>query len=77
MLPVDAWLDEKPYREVFDDVVHAKVSRRRAHASVALHAGELLNAWGGQRGGVAVEAAFPGLQIPVSTIFSPLDRRRT
>lgn len=32
MLSIDAWLDEKPYKEIYDGVVHEKVSPQRTHA---------------------------------------------
>ena len=32
MLSIDAWLDEKPYKELYGGVVHEKVSPQRTHA---------------------------------------------
>ncbi|HEY1728034.1 MAG TPA: Uma2 family endonuclease [Candidatus Baltobacteraceae bacterium] len=55
MLSIDAWLDEKPYKELFDGVVHEKVSPQRGHGEIMLNVGILLKAWGGDRGSVAME----------------------
>ena len=55
MLSIDAWLDEKPYREVYDGVIHEKVSPQNAHGKVALRVGRLLEDWAGRRGDVSVE----------------------
>ena len=55
MLSIDAWLDEKPYKELYDGVVHEKVSPQRAHGVIMLKVGTLLTAWAGDRGDVAVE----------------------
>ena len=55
MLSIDAWLDEKPYKELYDGVVHEKVSPQRTHAIVAAHLAGSLKAWAGRRGEVGVE----------------------
>jgi len=55
MLSIDAWLDEKPYKELYDGVVHEKVSPQRAHGKVVQRIGRLLEDWGGSRGDVAPE----------------------
>lgn len=55
MLSIDAWLDEKPYKELFDGVVHEKVSPRHAHGVIMLDVGILLKAWGEELGSVAME----------------------
>jgi len=55
MLSIDAWLDEKPYREVYDGTIHEKVSPQSAHGIVASYIPELLRAWGRGRGMVASE----------------------
>ncbi|MGA3037247.1 MAG: Uma2 family endonuclease [Vulcanimicrobiaceae bacterium] len=55
MLSIDAWLDEKPYKELYDGVVHEKVSPMFAHGILMLKVGGLLSSWAGDRGAVAVE----------------------
>ena len=55
MLSIDAWLDEKPYKELYDGVVRAKVSPQSDHAKVALGCGILFSRWAGARGDVGVE----------------------
>lgn len=55
MLSIDAWLDEKPYKELYDGVVHAKVSPQRIHGKVVVRLSRLLDDWGGSRGDVASE----------------------
>lgn len=55
MLSIDAWLDEKPYKELYDGMVHEKVSPRSDHAKVALQCGILLARWAGALGDVGVE----------------------
>jgi len=55
MLSIDAWLDEKPYKELYDGVVHEKVSAQRTHAIVAVHLAGRLEAWADRRGEVGVE----------------------
>ena len=55
MLSIDAWLDEKPYKELYDSVVHEKVSPQADHSQVALECGILLKQWAGTRGKVGVE----------------------
>lgn len=55
MLSIDAWLDEKPYKELYDGVVHEKVSPQRSHAIIAGEMYSLLRQWGRQRGDVGIE----------------------
>jgi Uma2 family endonuclease len=55
MLSIDAWLDEKPHKELYDGVVHEKVSPQRIHAKIELRIGRLLEDWGGDRGDVGSE----------------------
>ena len=77
MLSIDAWLDEKPYREVFDGAIHEKVSPRVAHSLVCLHAGRLLSDWAGRRGVVGVEMRVylePGVTLVPDVAFITLDR---
>lgn len=55
MLSIDSWLDEKPYREVFDDVIHEKVSPQPSHGFVAFRMCRLLDDWANRRGVAGVE----------------------
>ena len=55
MLSIDAWLDEKPYKELYDGVVHEKVSPQRIHAKISGRLFTLFEKWGGNRGDVGVE----------------------
>jgi Uma2 family endonuclease len=55
MLSIDAWLDEKPYKELYDGVVHEKVSPQLDHGRVAAQLIVLLAAWAGERGDVVPE----------------------
>ncbi|MBV8600760.1 MAG: Uma2 family endonuclease [Candidatus Eremiobacteraeota bacterium] len=55
MLSIDAWLDEKPYKELYDGAVHEKVGPQRAHALVSRAIIVLLDAWGGGFGEVGPE----------------------
>jgi Uma2 family endonuclease len=55
MLSVDAWLDEKPYKELYDGVVHEKVSPLRTHGRVMGEIYMLLRAWSRGRGDVSLE----------------------
>ena len=55
MLSIDAWLDEKPYKELYDGVVHEKVSPQLDHGRVAGQLIILLAAWAGERGDVVPE----------------------
>src|SRR5580704_6827342 len=55
MLSIDSWLDEKPYREVYDDVIHEKVSPQPSHGFVASRMSRLLDDWGSRRGKTGVE----------------------
>ncbi len=55
MLSIDAWLDEKPYKEIYDGRIHPKVSPKFDHGLVAAQISHVLTEWAGSRGGVAVE----------------------
>ena len=55
MLSIDAWLDEKPYKELYDSVVHEKVSPQLDHSRVAGQLIVLLAAWAHGRGDVVPE----------------------
>lgn len=55
MLSIDAWLDEKPYKELYDGVVREKVSPQSDHSLVMLRFGRLLDDWAAGRGWVGVE----------------------
>lgn len=55
MLSVDAWLDEKPYKELYDGRVHEKVSPQSDHSRIMLRFGRLLDDWATGRGWVGVE----------------------
>ena len=55
MLSIDAWLDEKPYKELYDGVVHEKVSPQSAHGIVAFQIAKLLDSWSQRRGWVVPE----------------------
>jgi len=77
MLSIDAWLDEKPYREVYDGTIHAKVSPQLAHGIVASYIPELLRAWAGRRGTVAVELRVylaPGTTLVPDIAFISRER---
>ena len=50
-----SWLDEKPYKEIFDGRIHEKVSPKRTHGIVQGRIVSLLSAWGGGRGDIVVE----------------------
>ena len=55
MLSIDAWLDEKPYKELYDGVVHEKVSPQRTHALVCGEIFSLLRECARERGEIGVE----------------------
>ncbi len=55
MLSIDAWLDEKPYKEAYDGAIHPKVSSRSTHAIVAGELYAALRAWGSATGSTGVE----------------------
>jgi Uma2 family endonuclease len=55
MLSIDAWLDEKPYKELYDGVVHEKVSPQSDHAVIVLECAILIKEWGRRRGETGVE----------------------
>jgi len=50
MLYTDAWLDEKPYKEIYDGRVHPKVSPQLRHMLVQGTVIALLFEWGRERG---------------------------
>lgn len=77
MLSIDAWLDEKPYREVYDGVIHEKVSPELPHAQVALRVARLLEDWGARRGAVGVEVRVhlaPGTTLVPDVAFFARER---
>jgi Uma2 family endonuclease len=45
-----AWLDERPYKEIYDGRIHPKVSPKRDHSLVQVAIGSMLLAWGCDRG---------------------------
>jgi Uma2 family endonuclease len=55
MLSIDAWLDEKPYKELYDRVVYEKVSPQRTHAVVVAELFSALREWARGRGEAGVE----------------------
>jgi len=55
MLSIDAWLDEKPYKELYDGMVHEKVSPQSDHSRIMLRFGRLLDDWAADRGWVGAE----------------------
>jgi Uma2 family endonuclease len=55
MLQNDAWLDEKPYKEVYDGQVHPKVSPQRKHSLVQGAIVALILDWGRERGDTGTE----------------------
>ena len=55
MLSIDAWLDEKPYKELYDSAVHEKVSPQYDHGKVVFQIEKLLEAWSPGRGDFAAE----------------------
>ena len=55
MLQTDAWLDEKPYKEIYDGRLHVKVSPQRMHALVQGAVTALLLDWGRDRGDAGPE----------------------
>jgi Uma2 family endonuclease len=72
MLSIDAWLDEKPYREVYDGTIHEKVIPQLAHGIVAAELVMQLGHWAGQRGAVAVELRVylsPGVTLVPDVAF--------
>jgi Uma2 family endonuclease len=40
------WLDERPYKEIYDGRIHPKVSPKRDHSLVQVAIGSILFAWG-------------------------------
>jgi Uma2 family endonuclease len=50
-----AWLDEKPYKEIYDGRIHPKVSPKRDHSVVQTAVASLLFAWGRDRGDSGTE----------------------
>lgn len=55
MLSIDAWLDEKPYKELYDGAVHEKVSPQFDHGKVVFQIEKLLETWALGRGEFAAE----------------------
>lgn len=80
MLSIDAWLDEKPYREVYDGAIHEKVSPQLAHGIVAGEITAQLRDWGSRRGVVAVELRVylgPGTTLVPDVAFISDERLAT
>jgi len=72
MLSIDAWLDEKPYKEVYDGVIHEKVSPQLPHFAVAGAMTALLLRWAGRRGLVGPELRVylaPGITLVPDVAF--------
>ena len=55
MLQADAWLDEKPYKEIYDGQLHLKVSPKFMHGLVEFEVGTLLREWSRDRGYIVME----------------------
>ncbi len=55
MLRNDAWLDRKPYKEIYDGRVHPKVSPQRRHMLVQGAVIGILLEWGRNRGDIGPE----------------------
>ena len=55
MLSIDEWLDEKPYKELYDGTIHKKVSPGFPHGIVEGLAHSALLAWGAELGAVVIE----------------------
>jgi Uma2 family endonuclease len=80
MLSIDDWLDEKPYREVYDGAIHAKVSPLSVHSILAFHIAKLLDAWGGELGDTGVEWRVhlrPGTSLVPDVAFFLRERLST
>ncbi len=45
MLSIDEWLEEKPYREVYDNRIYEKTGGAATHAITMGHVGRILNEW--------------------------------
>jgi Uma2 family endonuclease len=77
MLSIDSWLDEKPYKEVYDGAIHAKVSPQLLHFAVAGATIALLQRWAGRRGLVGPELRVylaPGITLVPDVAFISHDR---
>ncbi len=55
MLSIDAWLDEKPYKELYDGAIHEKVSPQYNRAKVVFQIEKLLETWASGRGNFRAE----------------------
>ncbi|MGH7715273.1 MAG: Uma2 family endonuclease [Vulcanimicrobiaceae bacterium] len=55
MLSIDAWLDEKPYKELYDAAIHEKVSPQYDHAKVVFQIEKFLETWASGRGNFGAE----------------------
>jgi len=78
LLSIDAWLDEKPYKEVFDGVIHEKMSPQSDHWEVAGELIAILKRWAGERGGVGPELRVylaPGVSLVPDVAFMSDERR--
>jgi Uma2 family endonuclease len=49
------WLDERPYKEIYDGRVHPKVSPKLAHTILQVEIGALLRPWTSGRGSLGSE----------------------
>jgi Uma2 family endonuclease len=58
VLSIDAWLDEKPYKELYDGAVHEKVSPQFDHGKIVFQIEKLLETWALGRGEFAAEWRF-------------------
>lgn len=77
MVSIDSWLDEKPYKEVYDGVIHEKVSPQLPHFAVAGKLGVLLSGWAGRRGLVGPELRVhlaPGTTLVPDLAFMSYER---
>jgi len=77
MLSIDSWLDEKPYKEVYDGVIHEKMSAQSPHFAVAGTMIVLLQKWAGKRGLVGPELRVylaPGITLVPDVAFMSHER---
>lgn len=58
MVSIDAWLDEKPYKELYDNVIHEKIARETTHAITQSHIGALLMRWAKSHGKIGFDWRF-------------------
>lgn len=83
MVSIDAWLDEKPYKELYDGAVHEKVSPQYDHAKVVFQIEKLLETWAPGRGNFGAEwrvypaegiSLVPDVSFISSARFAPLSK---